>query len=79
MAEWVNSVGQVGVTAAERWSACKPFSSVVLGQNGDHPLHGSQDGPVDDHRPLLVVTVVAVEDGGVNFSDDFATWNFFVF
>lgn len=45
-------------------SGGEPFPSVVLSQNGHHPLHRAQDGSVDDHRPLLVVTVVAAEDGG---------------
>lgn len=37
----------------------KPFAAIVLRQDGDHPLHGSQDGSVDDHRPRLVIAIMA--------------------
>lgn len=39
----------------------EPFASVVFGQDGDHALDRSQDGSVDDHRSLLVVSVRAVK------------------
>lgn len=35
-----------------------PFASEVLGQNGDHPLHWSQDSPVDDHWSVLVIPIL---------------------
>lgn len=61
LAERVSSVGGEG--DEEGRSGGEPFPSVVLSQNGHHPLHRAQDGSVDDHRPLLVVTVVAAEEG----------------
>lgn len=34
-----------------------PFPGVVLGEDGDHSLHGAQDGAVNDHGSVLVLTV----------------------
>lgn len=39
----------------------KPFAPVVFSENSDHPLYWSQDCSVDDHRSLLVVTIVATK------------------
>lgn len=67
LAEWVISVVRCR-GGAEQQSAFTPFATVVFSQNGDHPLYWAQNGPVDDHWPLPVVTVVAVEEeGGVHF------------
>lgn len=42
----------------------KPFASVVFSQDSNHPLYWSQDGSVNDHWPLLVVTIVATKSFG---------------
>lgn len=33
-----------------------PFPACVLNENREHSLHGSQNGAVDDHRPLKLST-----------------------
>ena len=35
-----------------------PLAGIVLAEDGKHALHGAQDGPVDDHRPLRLAGVL---------------------
>lgn len=35
-----------------------PFPSVVLSEDGYHPLHRAQNGPVDDDWPRFVIPVL---------------------
>lgn len=38
-----------------------PFASVVLSEDGDHPLHGAQDGSMDDDWSGSVVAILPVK------------------
>lgn len=40
----------------------RPLAGVGLAQDGDHALHRSEDGPVYDHRPLLLAGLAATTD-----------------